>query len=194
MPDSLRRRLIAGTVLSLSLGTVVAAPAVVPVIWDGKKMWETFEAEAKGFAFAHQPDAPKAYVTFDSQCPDCVRFYERVKPLLSKVNLIWCPIAFLNIHSEPQGASILAAAHPEMKFLEQHELFRDPNFRGFKYNPSEIPIEKRNDVWTNTKLSRRAGCRAVPYGVFKTKDGKYLPFDENLTTKELAQVFGIEWR
>ena len=81
-----------------------------------------------------------------------------------------------------------------MKFLEQHEHFRDPNFRGFKYNPSEIPIEKLNDVWTNTKLSRRAGCRAVPYGVFKTKDGKYLPFDENLTTKELAQVFGIEWR
>lgn len=45
-----------------------------------------------------------------------------------------------------------------------------PDFRGFKYIPSKISIEKRKDVWTNTKLSRRAGSRAVPYGVFKTKD------------------------
>ena len=186
-----RRQLVAATLFAAS-GFAVAGPAVVPVIWDGKKMWETFEEKAVGFAFPHEDGAPKAYVTFDSQCPDCIRLFDRVKPLLPKLNLIWCPIAFLNVHSEPQGASILAAPEPWKKLLEQHEHFRDADFRGFKYIPMEIPMKSREDVWTNTKLARRAGCRAVPYGVYKTPKGEYLPFDENLTTAEFALLFGLK--
>ena len=50
----------------------------------------------------------------------------------------------------------------------------------------------RNKVWTNTKLHRRAGCRAVPYGVFKNSKGEYKPFDENLSTEELAALFEVK--
>ena len=41
------------------------------------------------------------------------------------------------------------------------------------------------------KLHRRCGCRAVPYGVYQTKKGDYVPFDENLTTAELKKLFEL---
>ena len=49
----------------------------------------------------------------------------------------------------------------------------------------------RDKVWVNTKLHRRCGCRAVPYGVYQTKKGDYVPFDENLTTAELKKLFEL---
>ena len=117
---------------------------------------------------------------------------ENVKPLLSKVNVIFFPIAFLNINSEPQGSTILASKEPWKKYDEQHEHFRDPEFRGIRYDLAKLPDDLRNKVWTNTKLHRRAGCRAVPYGVFKNSKGEYKPFDENLSTEELAALFEVK--
>lgn len=89
-----------------------------------------------------------------------MKFTENVKPLLSKVNVIFFPIAFLNINSEPQGSTILASKEPWKKYEEQHEHFRDPEFRGIRYDLSKLPDDLRNKVWLNTKLHRRAGCRA----------------------------------
>ena len=40
-------------------------------------------------------------------------------------------------------------------------------------------------------LPRRCGCRAVPYGVYLNSKGEYVPFDENLTTDELAKIFEL---
>ncbi len=194
MENVSRRKALLGAVAiaaAVSAPAVEAAPANVPVIWDGQKMWETFEKEASGFAFPCKKGAPTAYVAFDAQCPDCIRLYERVKPILNRVHLVWCPIAFLNIHSDPQGASILMAQDPAAKFVEQHDHFRDAGFRGFRYDLAKIPDEVRNRVWTNTKLHRRSGCRAVPYGVYKNSKGEYLPFDENLTTSELTRLFEL---
>ncbi|MBS6157654.1 MAG: Tat pathway signal protein, partial [Sutterella sp.] len=57
---------------------------------------------------------------------------------------------------------------------------------------AKLPEDLRNKVWTNTKLHRRAGCRAVPYGVFKNSKGEYKPFDENLSTEELAALFEVK--
>lgn len=167
-------------------------PAVVPVIWDGKKMYETFKAQGAGFSYPGPADRPVAYVAIDPQCPDCMKFTENVKPLLSKVNVIFFPIAFLNINSEPQGSTILASKEPWKKYDEQHEHFRDPEFRGIRYDLAKLPDDLRNKVWTNTKLHRRAGCRAVPYGVFKNSKGEYKPFDENLSTEELAALFEVK--
>ena len=189
-----RRKALLG---AAALAAVVAAPATqaepanVPVIWDGKKMWETFEKDATGFAFPSKKGSPKAYVAFDPQCPDCIRLFERVKPILDRVNLLWCPVAFLNIHSDPQGAMMLMDKDPAAKFMEQHDHFRDPDFRGFRYDITKIPEEVRNKVWQNTKLHRRSGCRAVPYGVYKNKKGEYVPFDENLRTSELSKLFEL---
>ena len=113
MAEISRRTLALGTAAAAAAavfpGAVAAKPANVPVIWDGKKMWETFEKDGTGFSFPHKPGSPKAYVTFDTQCPDCIRFYDNIAPLLDNINLVWCPIAFLNIHSDPQGAAILIA-------------------------------------------------------------------------------------
>jgi hypothetical protein len=162
------------------------------VIWDGKKMYETFKAQGAGFSYPGPADRPVAYVAIDPQCPDCMKFTENVKPLLSKVNVIFFPIAFLNINSEPQGSTILASKEPWKKYDEQHEHFRDPEFRGIRYDLAKLPDDLRNKVWTNTKLHRRAGCRAVPYGVFKNSKGEYKPFDENLSTEELAALFEVK--
>ena len=102
MAEISRRTLALGTAAAAAAavfpGAVAAKPANVPVIWDGKKMWETFEKDGTGFSFPHKPGSPKAYVTFDTQCPDCIRFYDNIAPLLDNINLVWCPIAFLNIH------------------------------------------------------------------------------------------------
>ena len=85
-----------------------------------------------------------------------------------------------------------ASKEPWKKYDEQHEHFRDPEFRGIRYDLAKLPDDLRNKVWTNTKLHRRAGCRAVPYGVFKNSKGEYKPFDENLSTEELAALFEVK--
>lgn len=196
MQKTLSRRsaiaLSAAAAAAIAARPAAARPAVVPVIWDGKKMYETFKAQGTGFSYPGPADRPVAYVAIDPQCPDCMKFTENVKPLLSKVNVIFFPIAFLNINSEPQGNTILASKEPWKKYDEQHEHFRDPEFRGIRYDLSKLPDDLRNKVWTNTKLHRRAGCRAVPYGVFKNSKGEYKPFDENLSTEELAALFEVK--
>ena len=190
-----RRKILIASLGAAAVGltrTAQAAPANVPSIWDGKKMYETFKAQGTGFSYPGPADRPVAYVAIDPQCPDCMKFTENVKPLLSKVNVIFFPIAFLNINSEPQGSTILASKEPWKKYEEQHEHFRDPEFRGIRYDLSKLPDDLRNKVWLNTKLHRRAGCRAVPYGVFKNSKGEYKPFDENLSTEELAALFEVK--
>jgi protein-disulfide isomerase len=174
------------------LAAVHAAPANVPSTWDGKKMYDTFVKDGKGFSLPGPEGRPKAYVAFDPQCPDCDRLSQRLKPLQEYVDVVWFPIAYLNTHSEPQGASMLNSKEPWKLFEEQHERFKAPDFRGIRYDYTTLPESVRNDVWTNTKLHRRAGCRAVPYGVFKNSKGEYVPFDENLTTEELAKLFELK--
>ena len=153
-----RRKILIASLGAAAVGltrTAQAAPANVPSIWDG------------------------------------MRLFTRIKPLLNDVDVIFYPISFMNIHSEPQGTTILMSKDPAKTFEEQHEHFKDPDFRGIRYDVSKLPEDLRNKVWTNTKLHRRSGCRAVPYGVFKNSKGEYVPFDENLTTEELKKVFEL---
>ena len=154
-------------------------------------MYDSFLKDGTGFSFPHKPNAPVAVVAFDTQCPDCMRLLTRIKPLLNDVDVIFYPISYMNIHSEPQATTILMSKDPCKTFEEQHEHFKDPDFRGIRYDVSKLPEDLRNKVWTNTKLHRRSGCRAVPYGVFKNSKGEYVPFDENLTTEELKKVFEL---
>lgn len=181
-----------GAAAVLPATQAVAAPAKVPSIWDGQKMYETYAKDGTGFSLPGPAGRPKAYVAFDPQCPDCVRLQKRLKPLQNYVDVVWFPISYLNIHSEPQGTTMLAAKEPWKVFEEQHDHFKDPDFRGIRYDISKLPEDLRNKVWINTKIHRRVGCRAVPYGVFKNSKGEYVPFDENLTTDELAKLFEIK--
>lgn len=79
--------LSAAAAAAIAARPAAARPAVVPVIWDGKKMYETFKAQGTGFSYPGPADRPVAYVAIDPQCPDCMKFTENVKPLLSKVNV-----------------------------------------------------------------------------------------------------------
>ena len=105
-----RRKILIASLGAAAVGltrTAQAAPANVPSIWDGKKMYDSFLKDGTGFSFPHKPNAPVAVVAFDTQCPDCMRLFTRIKPLLNDVDVIFYPISFMNIHSEPQGTTIL---------------------------------------------------------------------------------------
>lgn len=194
MTDISRRSALAIAAAVVS-GAVVpavhAAPAKVPSIWDGKMMWETFSKSAHGFSYPGPAGRPKAYVAIDTQCPDCMRLMEHIRPLHAKIDVVYCPIAWMNIHSDAQGAMIFASDKPWEVLDAQHEHFRDEGFRGLRYDITKLSEKFRNWCWDNSKLHRRCGCRAVPYGVFKNSKGEYVPFDENLTTAELAKIFEV---
>lgn len=177
---------------SAAVPTVYAEPANVPVIWDGKKMFESFEKEATGISSKGPTGRPKAYVAFDTQCRDCWQLHRKLVPFLDKIEFIFCPIAFMNIHSEPQATTILIDKDPLAKLEKHFAHFTDIEFCGIRYGKVEdLPVDVRDKVWTNTKLHRRAGCRAVPYGVFKNSKGEFIPFDERLTVEELRKVFEL---
>ena len=189
-----RRSLLGAAVLCAAAAQpVLAKPASVPSIWDGRKMYETMEKDGTYFTYPGPSGRKVAHVFIDTQCPDCERLFTRLQPLFSRVEVRFYPISFMNIHSEPQATTILMAKAPWKLFDQHHEHFRDADFRGLRYGKVEaLPVELRNKVWTNTKLHRRCGCRAVPYGVFKNSRGEFVPFDENLTTRELQGLFELK--
>ena len=168
-----------------------AEPMQVPVIWDGKKMWDTFSENAIGFSKPGRAGRARAYVAFDTQCSDCIRLLKHIRPLLDDIDVVWCPVAFMGIHSEPQGATMLASRDPWAKFVEHHDTFVGRKPRGITYDARALSEEVRTAVWTNTKLHRRCGCRSVPFGVFKNSRGEYCPFDNNLTRDELKKLFEL---
>jgi len=144
-----RRKILIASLGAAAVGltrTAQAAPANVPSIWDGKKMYDSFLKDGTGFSFPHKPNAPVAVVAFDTQCPDCMRLFTRIKPLLNDVDVIFYPISFMNIHSEPQGTTILMSKDPAKTFEEQHEHFKDPDFRGIRYDVSKLPEDLRRAV------------------------------------------------
>lgn len=86
-----RRKILIASLGASAVGltrTAQAAPANVPSIWDGKKMYDSFLRDGTGFSFPHKPNAPVAVVAFDTQCPDCIRLFTRIKPLLNDVDVI----------------------------------------------------------------------------------------------------------
>ena len=183
---------LAAAALALSTTAAQAKPAKVPEGWDGKKMYETMTKDGVGFRSPTPASVKKtAHVFFDTQCPDCMRLMEHIRPLHAKIDVVYCPIAWMNIHSDAQGAMIFASDKPWEVLDAQHEHFRDEGFRGLRYDITKLSEKFRNWCWDNSKLHRRCGCRAVPYGVFKNSKGEYVPFDENLTTAELAKIFEV---
>lgn len=190
-----RQAILAGLGLAVAgaIPQASPAPASVPVIWDGKKMWESFEKEATGIHTKGPAGRPKAYVAFDTQCRDCWHAHKVLEAFTDRIEIIYCPISFMNIHSEPQATTILISKDPEAALAEHFKHYTDVDFPGIRYPAVEtLPVDVRDKVWTNTKLHRRAGCRAVPYGVFKNSKGEYVPFDERLTAEELEKLFELK--
>lgn len=187
-----RRGFLGAGIASLAfISTAEAKPATVPPIWEGQKMWETFSQSSVGFTNPSSSETVRAYIAFDTQCPWCMVLHETLEPLYKDVRVKWCPIAWLGIHSEPQGALILSASDPWALFLAHHKNFKNEGLKGLKYDKAALPVEAREAVWTNTKLHRRCGCRVVPFGVVKTSDGRYLALDAHMTKDELTELFKL---
>ena len=54
-----------------------------------------------------------------------------------------------------------------------------------------IPFDKRQAVWTNTRIFRLTGGREVPFGVMKDKDGNSHPILSGMKTSDLEKLFGL---
>ena len=55
-----RRKILIASLGAAAVGltrTAQAAPANVPSIWDGKKMYDSFLKDGTGFSFPHKPNA-----------------------------------------------------------------------------------------------------------------------------------------
>lgn len=188
-----RTLLLSALALGLTSAAAWAAPAAVPSIWEGEKMYTTLAKDGTGIASSSDTTLPVAYVIFDTQCRDCWQLHQKLAKFTDRVRFIFFPIAYMNIHSEPQATTILTAKDPLAKLEEHFAHYTDIEFVGIRYPAVEtLPVDVRNKVWTNTKLHRRSGCRAVPYGVFKNSKGQYVPFDERLTLEELKQLFELK--
>lgn len=178
---------------SVVAAPATAEPAAVPSIWDGEKMYTSYEKDGTGISYPGKVGRPKAFVAFDTQCPYCVQLMDRLQPYYDRIDVVYMPVTLLSIHSEPQATTMLLDKNPHLKLEEHHDKFRDPEFRGLRYgNVNDLPVDLRNKVWTNTKIHRRSGCLTVPYGVFKNAKGEYVPFDHKITRAELAKIFDLE--
>ena len=111
-------------------------------------MYQDLAKDGTGVTAPGTEGLPTAYIAFDPQCPWCEKLHRAATPLYSKVRIIWCPVAVLNINSEPQGSMILSASDPWKKFLEHEDHFHDAAFRG-------LPVDQK-EVWKK-RSARRSG-------------------------------------
>lgn len=131
---------------------------------------------------------PKVVIVYDTQCPWCSKLWNAAKPLTDKYDFRWYPVAVLRDLSISQGAAIIAADKPWQMMQTHEDHFKDEKIRGL--DTTEMKIEKkfRDDIWSNSKIFRKAGGTIVPLGVFKTPSGKYLPILSGTDTEELTKI------
>lgn len=157
-------------------------------------MYQDLAKDGTGVTAPGTEGLPTAYIAFDPQCPWCEKLHRAATPLYGKVRIVWCPVAVLNINSEPQGSMILSAPDPWKKFLEHEDHFHDAAFRGLPVDQKEVwklPEKIRAKVWTNSKIVRRNGTRTIPFGVFRTAKGEYRAIYSGMTTEDLKKVFDL---
>ncbi len=63
-----RTLLLSALALGLTSAAAWAAPAAVPSIWEGEKMYTTLAKDGTGIASSSDTTLPVAYVIFDTQC------------------------------------------------------------------------------------------------------------------------------
>ena len=160
-----------------------------PTDLNAEEFFTELAEKGSGFVVGNEKADTVVMMTFDTQCRWCVWEYEQFKPFLDRVKFVWHPVAVLNPWSELQGAAILAAKDPKAMFLEHEAHMKDAVFKGLDVRKMEIPFEKREAVWTNTKVFRRAAAREVPFGVMKKPDGSYVAVCEQ-TGESFAKLLG----
>lgn len=145
----------------------------VPTDLNAQEFFTELAEKGSGFVVGNEKADTVVMMAFDTQCRWCAWEYEQFKPFLDRVKFVWHPVAVLNPWSELQGAAVLAAKDPGAMFLENESRLKDAGFKGIDVRTMDIPFEKREAVWTNTKIFRRAAAREVPFGVMRRADGSY---------------------
>ncbi len=142
-------------------------------------LYDQFFMDAKGFDMS-TPKNPllSVFVVFDPQCPDCIQFWKLSSQFRDRVRFIWLPVAILNSRSELQGALILSAPNPADMMARQVNQYDAPS-RGLATDDLRISGSTRDDVWSNSRMFRRAGGKNVPYLLYQDRQNK---------TKGSAQV------
>ena len=146
-------------------------------------LFDQFFIDAKGFDMG-VPKTPllSAFVVFDPQCPDSIQFWKLANQFSDRVRFTWLPVAILNSRSELQGALILSASNPAEMMMRQVNQYEAPT-RGLATADLRISGSARDDVWSNSRIFRRAGGKNVPYVLYQDRQNK---------TKGSAQVNTVE--
>lgn len=163
----------------------------VPTDWDAEHMYTEFMESAEGVHFPGPAGRPMAFIVFDTQCSYCLRLLDQTMPLKDKIDFVWVPVAVLNPHSEPQGAAILSSLNRVEMFERHHAQFSNQPVRGIDTENMIIPFDKRQAVWTNTRIFRLTGGREVPFGVMKDKDGNFHPILSGMKTTDIEKLFDL---
>ena len=150
---------------------------------DLVELYDQFFIDAKGFDMS-VPKNPllSVFVVFDPQCPDCNQFWRLASQFSDRVRFVWLPVAILNSRSELQGALILSASNPADMMMRQVNQFDAPT-RGLVTDDLRIFGSARDDIWSNSRIFRRAGGKNVPYVLYQDRENK---------TKGSAQVNTVE--
>ncbi|KAB7651971.1 hypothetical protein FG381_08985 [Sutterella faecalis] len=163
----------------------------VPTDLNAERLFVELAENGEGVRFEGPKGAPVVNMVFDPQCQWCVWEFEQFRPFMDRVTFVWHPVAVLNPWSELQGAAILAAKDPKAVFMEHEAHFRDKAFKGLDVRKMTLPFEKREKVWDNSKIFRRAGGNSVPFGVLRTTDGRYVPIPQ-VTAADFARLSGLK--
>ncbi len=177
-----RNLLLASTVMAFASQTASASElfsAEYPKLRLGTDLAGLYQnLLEKGHGVSMHPadsPLPKAVIATDSQCPWCSKLFLELAPLNDKVNFIWFPVAVLNDNSVTQGAYILQSDSPWEALKYQEEHFKDKT-KGIDVSNVKVDQKFRDQVWSNSKIVRRAGGTVAPIGVYKNPEGKFIPF------------------
>ena len=134
---------------------------------------------------------PRVIVVFDPRCSWSHEFWRTSGVLEDAVDFVWYPVCVTADLSTAQAASILAADVPWELMQEHQEAFADPDFCGI--HPEEHPSEQkhRDLVWENARIFRKAGGTSVPLAVWRSPEGRFVPFFGDSTAAEIRAALEL---
>lgn len=143
-----------------------------------------------GFAVGTAAAADPVLVFFDPQCPHCAELWKASQPLLSRIRMVWMPVAFIRNSSAPQGALLLAAADP-LATMNQHEALLAAGQGGLAV-PADVRADLVEQVRANTALFGSLGADSVPFILYRNRQtGAYGKHAGALPTAELEKALGL---
>ena len=168
-----------------------AAASAAPVA-EAMTPRTAYETASKGSGFTTGPvmAANTVYVFFDPTCPHCAALWNNAKTLSTKLKIVWMPIGLLHRSSEPQGATILAAADPAAA-MNENETSVLAHGAGITVSQS-LSDEVVAKVKANTDIFKKLGAESVPLIVYRNgKTGQFGKHDGVVPAEELAAMAGL---